>query len=101
MNYLLLSDIKCNGKIIKKGTITDLKQLNQKEIPSFIEAEVIAEFTNEILVEETIKKVNEKKVEKEVEKEEIKDIKKDLGIDMVKSKSFDDMPKKRGRPKTV
>jgi hypothetical protein len=87
MKYLLLSDIRFGDKVLKAGTISDLKQFDHKDIPAFLEARVIAHFTNELLISETIKNLD--KLEEEI---------KENPIEVETKEEIVEQPKRRGRP---
>ena len=77
MKYILLSNIHCNGKILEEGTITDLKMVSSKEIPSLIESKAIAMFDEKKIIESIVRgKSNDKKAKEDKDKvdEDIEEI---------------------------
>lgn len=115
MSYILLSDIKFNGKVLKAGTINELKDFDN--IPALLSAKVITEYNQANLLENVVKakpinkiqkevieqvkeeiKVVEEKVAEVVEVKAIEDEANDIGIEVISDNAKYDSPKKRGRP---
>ena len=106
MKYLLLSDIRNNGKILKSGLIDELKGFNN--INQLLEVKAIVPYTKEEIVKKALAEVEDTEVKVEdiiEESKEMAETKKaeqeladDTGVDVKdETKKAVDTSKSRGR----
>jgi len=104
MKYLLLSDIRNNGKILKSGLIDELKGFNN--INQLLEVKAIVPYTKEEIVKKALAEIKEVKVEDIIEDSKVmadtkkaeQELAEDTGLDVKdETKNAVDTSKPRGR----